>query len=577
MAVPTYVASGTHAVGIGDVSPGLPTGWAENDIFLLQAESFEGSVAAPTGYTLVAEVAKGTADANESFQTWFWKRATASETAPTVTDPGNHALAVVHAFRGCITTGNPWDIQYSGTDSAGTSNVSIIGDTTTVGDTLVVFGVGQHNDTGTYTLSSFANADLATVTVRWDEGTIEGNGGCIGLVTGEKATAGAYGTTTGTADANSGIKTFIVFALKPPAGGTAHTRDINDAISLADARAFTRGLVVADTVSLPDARAFARGITVSDSISLADELAFARTMVIADAISLADELAASLGRSVTIEDTLSLADEVATAKGKGVTINDTISLTDALAFEREITLEDTLVLSDALSFIREVFLTLADTFSLADAQTFGGTAEQGEEQDLTLAPVTKASLLLGQGGSGNLDLGAGSQGSLVLVMEGHRYWRLLIDAIQSSTTRGDIWEIELHETEGGADATTPSLTTTASDGAFSSGNVFDNDTGTFWGPTPAVAAWVQVDVGAGQTIAVAEWTLHHGFADFMPVDVRLQWSDDAVTWHTHDTRTDLVWTPPETQTFTLVAARDPLVKSSLSSSSGTKGTLTLAD
>lgn len=200
-----------------------------------------------------------------------------------------------------------------------------------------------------------------------------------------------------------------------------------------------------------------------------------------------------------------------------------------------------------------------------------------EEQDLTLAPVTKAPLFLGQGGSGSLDLGAGSQDSLVLVMEGHRYWRLLIDAIQSSTTRGDIWEVELRETEGGADATTSSLTTTASDGAFSSGNAFDNDTGTFWGPTPAVGAWVQVDAGAGQTIAVAEWTLHHGFADFMPANVRLQWSDDAVTWHTHDTRTGLVWTPPQTQTFTLVAARDPLVKSSLTSSSGTKGTLTLAD
>lgn len=428
------------------------------------------------------------------------------------------------------------------------------------------------------------------------------SGGSNGLATGsgywEESTSGTKSDAFFHDSGNdTGLTAGLLVFSTAAAGGTAHTQDVNDTVGATDARAFGRGLAVADTASIADARAFQRGLVIADAPSVADArvLSIGRQITVADGVAAADEVTTAKGKGVTIEDVVFLVD--ARAFQRGLVLADTAALVDVLAFEREIHLADTVAAADSASTIRSVFLSIADAVSIADArsflstffrtivdavgltdaQVFGGTAEQGEEQDLTLALVTKAPLSLGQGGSGGLELGAGSQGSLVLVMEGHRYWRLLIDAIQSSTTRGDIWEIELHETEGGADATTPSLTTTASDGAFSSGNVFDNDTGTFWGPTPAVAAWVQVDVGAGQTIAVAEWTLHHGFADFMPVDVRLQWSDDAVTWHTHDTRTDLVWTPPETQTFTLVAARDPLVKSSLSSSSGTKGTLTLAD
>lgn len=132
-----------------------------------------------------------------------------------------------------------------------------------------------------------------------------------------------------------------------------------------------------------------------------------------------------------------------------------------------------------------------------------------------------------------------------------RYWRLLITAIDSSNGRVDVWELELRQIAGGTDETAPGMTTSASESSFGSPNVIDNDPDSFWGsPTPgALPAWIQIDLGVGGGVPVQQWSLRHGFADFMPRDVELQASDDAVDWLTVDSRSDLTWSPPETKIF----------------------------
>jgi hypothetical protein len=42
VALPSWVAAGTFAVGLSAVAPGLPAVWQENDIFLLFVESNNG-------------------------------------------------------------------------------------------------------------------------------------------------------------------------------------------------------------------------------------------------------------------------------------------------------------------------------------------------------------------------------------------------------------------------------------------------------------------------------------------------------------------------------------------------------
>ncbi len=65
-------------------------------------------------------------------------------------------------------------------------------------NTLVVVAVatGLPNSNGTANFSAWANANLSSITERTDNTGTVGVGGGLGIATGGKATAGAYGNTT---------------------------------------------------------------------------------------------------------------------------------------------------------------------------------------------------------------------------------------------------------------------------------------------------------------------------------------------------------------------------------------------
>lgn len=202
MALPTFVAAGTAATGIGDITPALPPGYAADDIHLLlvQSRPTDSAPAAPTGYGEVTSSPKATAaSTRDSRLSVFWKRSTASESAPTVVDVGDHLYGRILAFRGCLASGNPWNITSGNTDANLTTAVSITGATTTLPDCLVVLVTTHGEDSAPAWLGAVTNADLATLTERADAGTTDGIGGGIAVVTGQKATAGAYATSTATA------------------------------------------------------------------------------------------------------------------------------------------------------------------------------------------------------------------------------------------------------------------------------------------------------------------------------------------------------------------------------------------
>src|SRR3989344_9195390 len=233
-APPTFVACGAMAAGAGAVTPALPTGWQQNDIFLLFVESANQPGAAPSGYTQVTNSPQGTGTAGSTGATAlevFWKRAGASESAPTVADRGNHTDATICAFRGVITTGNPWDITNGGVEATSDTSLSATGNTTTITDAMVIIATANDIDAAVTTrYSAWANASLTSVTERYDQGTNAGNGGGIGIATGEKASAGAYGATTATLSA-SGVKGFMTIALKPeppPANNPPETPTLSE-------------------------------------------------------------------------------------------------------------------------------------------------------------------------------------------------------------------------------------------------------------------------------------------------------------------------------------------------------------
>lgn len=228
MTLPTFHAMGGEAAGTGDVVPGRPTGWAVNDIWLMSVEQSAVNVygSPPTSWALVTgcQQKPGTGATDPAFQV-YWHRADAGDTSdPTVTDTINHTSAVIAGFRGCVTSGDPWDVSNGGIDAVSTTAAVVTGNTTTVADCLIAIFIASGEDTLTDQFSLYTNLDLANITERYDFMTDQGNGGGVGMATGEKASAGAYGNTAVTL-ANASTKAFCTIALKPATGRTTKNTD----------------------------------------------------------------------------------------------------------------------------------------------------------------------------------------------------------------------------------------------------------------------------------------------------------------------------------------------------------------
>jgi hypothetical protein len=252
MAVPVYVGEGAVAQGQAAVSPAWGTSPAHqaDDIGILIVATANESVtlSTPAGFaTLPAPIplTSGAAAATDAIRLHlFWCRATSGAMAsPTVADSGNHNVAKIVHFRGCITSGDPWNIITGDTRTASTA-VAIPGGTTTVDDCLIAQFIATAND-GANAFASPVNADLTNVTERVDSGGTQGNGSSIGLVTGEKVTAGTFGTTTFTL-ASSAVQARCSVALKPVAG-TTYTPSGDDGATASDSGEASVGSVHSGT------------------------------------------------------------------------------------------------------------------------------------------------------------------------------------------------------------------------------------------------------------------------------------------------------------------------------------------
>lgn len=239
--MPTWVMWGTFTGGIGDLTPGLPSGWQEGDLFLLFVENWPGTAgspeagpSAPSGWTSLG-TAPNTGTAGSSHDTRlsiFYRRATASESAPTVTDPGDHAAAIIHAFRGVDVSGSPADVI--ATDSEATQDTSLTypSVTTTQNDCLIVFAasVGWDQATNTFFNDDLTNSNLTGLDLKSGNVTNQGNGGGVAVGVGGKATAGSTGTTSATCAGATG-KALWTIALAPIPATNASSGTVSDSVT----------------------------------------------------------------------------------------------------------------------------------------------------------------------------------------------------------------------------------------------------------------------------------------------------------------------------------------------------------
>ena len=205
MALPVYRSSGARGASTTSLTVAAPSDHVTNDIELLQIESADdGAVTLSTanGFTQITGSPVSAANADlliATRLTCFWRRWDGAAGNPVINDDViNHVFAQIHAFSGCITTGDPWNITVASSETVEDTTGSITGGTTTVDDCLIaLLAVSAKPDAADgQRYSGQTNADLASLTERQDGSTNTGNGGAMSLTTGGKASAGAFGATT---------------------------------------------------------------------------------------------------------------------------------------------------------------------------------------------------------------------------------------------------------------------------------------------------------------------------------------------------------------------------------------------
>lgn len=201
MPAPSFRSNSDFAAGTGSVTMSLPAGYVVDDILILNIETSNSYLAqAYTNLTnngwarpVNSNVGVGTTLATNTACDIWWKRAAASETAVVLGDLGNHTHAVVSAIQDCVTTGDPWQGTINVVHAAADAQVNSYGVTTNTSNCLICVFVNTGRDAAASQLSTpvlFNSSDEVETTERYDWGTVQGDGGSLGLITFRKPSAG---------------------------------------------------------------------------------------------------------------------------------------------------------------------------------------------------------------------------------------------------------------------------------------------------------------------------------------------------------------------------------------------------
>lgn len=218
---PTFQLAGTAQSGINALTVAWPT-HLTNDIGILVIETGgEGttlSITAPAGWTAVtgSPVTGVATVAGSKLQVWWKRAASGAETSVTVPDSGDHQVARIFTFRGCRTSGNPWDVTTTGTKTTASTTATVPSLTTTVADTLYVAIVGRPDDSASTThFGTLVNSNLTAIGAAGEAGTTSGHGGGFVVEYGTFAGPGSTGTGTLSKTAST-TDTYLVLALRGP-------------------------------------------------------------------------------------------------------------------------------------------------------------------------------------------------------------------------------------------------------------------------------------------------------------------------------------------------------------------------
>lgn len=222
--LPVGVAPWINSVGSSFSSTAAPTATlpgtvGENDILVLVLQSSQQDIATPAGYTQLGPQ-NGIGPATTAGSTRlgiFWKRATSSESAPTIADSGDHTFGVMFAVRGCAVSGDPFRMLGQAWKFTGSTTGTADSGTCRTPNSLVVNIFAHAIDSASAQGSAPTNASLTSVTEEFDGATADGTGGGIYIMSGKCVSPGEVDASTVTWAASTvDLSTTIAFV---PDGG----------------------------------------------------------------------------------------------------------------------------------------------------------------------------------------------------------------------------------------------------------------------------------------------------------------------------------------------------------------------
>src|SRR5688572_18649408 len=90
--MPTYVGAGPFNGSTGNGTVEVPAGVQEHDLLVIFCETQNEAVSTPAGWSVATDAPVIQASGNVTRLYVFWKRAGASESSVTITDPGDHII-----------------------------------------------------------------------------------------------------------------------------------------------------------------------------------------------------------------------------------------------------------------------------------------------------------------------------------------------------------------------------------------------------------------------------------------------------------------------------------------------------
>lgn len=140
MAIAVTVAGTVASASSGNITPGLPSGWAAGDIHCLIVMSSDNvAITLPANWVIKSATNNGASER----VTFAYKRAVAGDTNPLVTHTAGAAIiGRIAGFRGAIATGDPFEAG-AAQANASSATISAAALTTLTANCMIVFAGGS--------------------------------------------------------------------------------------------------------------------------------------------------------------------------------------------------------------------------------------------------------------------------------------------------------------------------------------------------------------------------------------------------------------------------------------------------